>query len=77
MYEAPIELFTMPNDMVMDMHRQMVEAEEKYILQSIEKVGVNVNKEELIKALAYDRGQYEKGLIGVFRAAKFEWISIP
>lgn len=25
------------------------------------KVDVNVNKEELIKALNYDRGQYEKG----------------
>ena len=30
-------------------------------LRADEKVGVNVNKEELIKALAYDRGQYEKG----------------
>ena len=28
---------------------------------SILKVGVNVNKEELIKALQYDRGQYNKG----------------
>lgn len=31
------------------------------ILSAVMKVGIDVNKEELIKALAYDRQQYEKG----------------
>ena len=31
------------------------------ILSAIHKVGVEVNKEELIKAMQYDRNQYEKG----------------
>lgn len=61
MYEAPIELIKMQNDMMMDIHRKLAEEQETYIMQSIEKVGVNVNKDELIKALAYDRGQYDKG----------------
>jgi hypothetical protein len=31
------------------------------IMRVVRSVGVNVDKEELIKALAYDRQQYEKG----------------
>ena len=31
------------------------------ILKSVQKIGFNVNKEELEKALRYDRGQYQKG----------------
>ena len=61
MYEAPIELIKMQNDMMMDIHRKLAEEQETYIMQSVEKVGVNVNREELIKALAYDREQYVKG----------------
>ena len=61
MYEAPIELVTMQSDMMMNIQRKLAEEQDTYIMQSIEKVGVNVNKEELIKALAYDREQYVKG----------------
>ena len=31
------------------------------VYKAIERVGVAVNKEELIRALSYDRQQYEKG----------------
>lgn len=31
------------------------------ILKAVQNVGVFVDKDELLKALAYDRGQYEKG----------------
>lgn len=31
------------------------------MLSAVMRVGIDVNKEELIKALAYDRQQYEKG----------------
>lgn len=30
-------------------------------LKAVQNVGIDVDKEELIKALQYDRGQYEKG----------------
>lgn len=51
MYEAPIKL----------MQRQLEIKEENGILQAVKEVGVVVDKEELIKALRYDRGQYDKG----------------
>lgn len=31
------------------------------ILRAVQKYGINVDKEELIRALQYDRNQYEKG----------------
>ena len=34
---------------------------ENAIMGAIKKVGISVDKEELIRALKYDRGQYEKG----------------
>ena len=42
------------------------------VLKAVQKVGVYVDKEELVKALKYDRGQYELG----FRAGRkeSEWI---
>ena len=38
--------------------RNQIEGE---IYKAVMNVGVNVDKEELIKALQYDRGQYQKG----------------
>lgn len=51
MYNSPIELFR--GDMNVEL--------EGTILKAVANVGVNVNKEELLKALNYDRKQYEKG----------------
>jgi Zn-finger nucleic acid-binding protein len=34
---------------------------ESEICKAVQKVGVNVDKDELIKALQYDRAQYQKG----------------
>ena len=41
-------------------------------LKAVQRVGFDVNKEELAKALAYDRGQYEKGYEDGLNADK--WI---
>lgn len=51
-YESPIT-------MIMDQMRIHQEGE---IFTAVQNIGVHVDKEELIKALAYDRNQYEKGL---------------
>ena len=51
MYKSPIDILS--ND--------IVTAEENAVVSAVVKCGINVNKEELVKALAYDRGQYEKG----------------
>ena len=51
MYEAPIEIIQKQMQMQMDGE----------ILKAVQGVGIDVNKEEFIKALAYDREQYSKG----------------
>ena len=50
-YESPIEL-------IMGQMNMFLEGE---ICKSVQNVGVNVNKEELLKALQYDRKQYQNG----------------
>lgn len=55
MYKSPIEIIW--NDIVSD----AVEKADEYIVSFVQQVGVNVDKDELIKALRCDRGQYEKG----------------
>ncbi len=55
MYESPIELIT---DKVLT---QIRKGQEDYVYEVVQNMGVNVNKEELLKALEYDRQQYCKG----------------
>ena len=54
-YESPVEL------VVSQMYTTMREEHDRQIIQSIQQCGVNVDKDELIKALQYDRNQYDKG----------------
>ncbi len=50
-YESPIQII-----------RSRIDTNiEGNILKATQSVGIGVNKEELIKALSYDRDQYEKG----------------
>lgn len=51
MYQSPIEI-------IHDNMRMEIEGE---VYKAVQRVGVNVDKEELLKALQYDRGQYLKG----------------
>ena len=51
MYESPIDFITQGAQLVV----------ENGIYKAIEHYNVNVNKEELLKALQYDRNQYNKG----------------
>ena len=51
MYKSPIELIM----------GQIETQTENYICKAIRNVGVNVDKDELLKALQYDRNQYQKG----------------
>ena len=46
------------------------------ILESCMKVVCDVNEEELLKALQYDRGQYEKGYADGKRDAQPHWVSV-
>ncbi len=51
MYESPVNII----------YGEMQTQIEGEAFKAIQNVGIDVNKEELIKALQYDRGQYEKG----------------
>ena len=51
MYKSPIDII----------YDQAINTTEDAVYNAILKVGVNVDKAELIKALAYDRGQYLQG----------------
>jgi len=56
MYESPIKLlYSGP------VYKEIVDAQEKQIFQAVQSAIVDVDKDELIKALAYDRDKYEKG----------------
>ena len=50
-YQSPIEVF----------QTQMQSQIEGEIYKAVMKIGVNVDKDELLKALRYDRDQYQKG----------------
>ena len=56
MYESPIML--LKTDPLIQRIKDETDA---MIIQGVARVGVHVDKDELIKALEYDRGQYEKG----------------
>ena len=64
-YKSPIEI-------VRTITETQVEGE---ILKAVWKVGVNVDRDELLKALQYDRGQYEKGLRDAVKHGR--WLSRP
>lgn len=51
MYKSPIEII----------YGQTQTKIEGDVLQVVQSYGINVDKEELIRALQYDRGQYGKG----------------
>ena len=51
MYESPIKIIT----------GQIKTNYEDAIYSAVQNVGINIDKGELLKALEYDRGQYEKG----------------
>lgn len=65
-YESPIQVFI--GQMRID-HERTLESE---TLKAVRAIDVTVDKEELIKALQYDRNQYEKGYINGYNAKASE-----
>jgi hypothetical protein len=61
-YKSPIEIW----------HSEMEMRMEDEVLKACQRIGVQVDKEELLKALQYDRGQYDKGYQDGLNADK--WI---
>ena len=64
MYESPI------NVIINDMCRDVRQKEDNYIMEYIQNIGIDVDKDELAKALQYDRQQYDKGYEDGFKDFK-------
>ncbi len=47
--------------MLGEIQTKIIEAQENYIMQAVQNCCITVDKEELTRALMYDRQQYEKG----------------
>lgn len=57
-YESPISIFY---DAAEIATKAIIAGEENAVVEAVGKIGIKVNRDELIKALAYDRGQYFRG----------------
>lgn len=57
-YESPLEIIF---SQIEEGMKERARALDNMVWDAVMKCGVNVDKEELIRALRYDRGQYEKG----------------
>jgi Zn finger protein HypA/HybF involved in hydrogenase expression len=55
MYKSPIELI------IADIQNQIAKEQDEEIYKAVVSVGISVDKEELVKALEYDRKQYLMG----------------
>ena len=68
-YESPITIYT--TQLAADIAKKTDDT----VLETVWKVGVDVDKDELVKALKFDRYQYEKGFRIGFEAAfaKLPW----
>lgn len=65
-YKSPITINHVISDLSMDFNRMI----EQYIVSQINQIEIHVDKEELLKALSYDRHQYEKGFEDGKKAAQ-------
>lgn len=57
MYDSPIKVFEQIPNIISEINNQ----KENLVYEAVTKVGVDVDKNELLKALQYDREQYSKG----------------
>ena len=55
MYKSPIDV------MIADIQHQIAQQQDEEIYKAVVSVGINVDKDELIRALRYDRDRYEEG----------------
>lgn len=78
MYESPFSLKI--SEMCDEIVKSIDNDVDTAVMRSIADIGINVDKEELIKALQYDRDQYNKGYSDGarfgFEAGKPKWIPV-
>lgn len=63
-YDSPIHLFELstPGEEIFKQLAKTIEDEKTtYVYECVSRLGIDVDKEELLRALRYDRGQYNQG----------------
>lgn len=70
MYESPIEMFTRT------IVPKINETVDGMILNAVIDAGIHVDRDELEKALRYDRDQWRKGFYDGVEHARPKWISV-
>lgn len=70
MYESPINI-------VQQITKSIANELDENIYKAVLKTGIEVNKDELIKALTYDRAQYDKGFNDGIDALVYALMQIP
>ena len=72
MYRSPIEL------RIRETVQEELDAQDNVIMHAVREIIPDIDKDELIRALEYDRAQYEKGYFEGKEAAKAErrWIPV-
>lgn len=71
-YKSPIGVI------MKDIAQQMAVEFDNNVVKAVQKYAIDVDKEELFRALAYDRNQYNKGFEDGFKAGKKDrWITFP
>lgn len=73
MYESPIQI------MYDEIYKKVSDELDHKIFQTVVNANITVDRGELLKALAYDRGQYGKGYGDGYQDGKrdaWEWISV-
>ena len=69
MYRSPIDM------LITDIQHQIAQQQDEEVYKAVVSVGINVDKEELLRALRYDRDQYEKGFADG-KADALRWIPV-
>lgn len=59
MYKSPIECFF--TDTIEPIVKEIHEQQENYVVNAVRNMGIDVDKEQLVRALSFDRHQYEAG----------------
>ena len=72
-YEAPIKILS--RSIYDALGEQIKKDTDGVVMKAILDVGIKVDKDELIKALRYDRGQYDKGFSDGYAAGYTEALS--
>ena len=63
MYDSPIKV----------MFGQMESQIDNKIMKAIQQIDIEIDKEELVRALQYDRGQYDRGFADGYMVARSEF----